>query len=146
MDDNEELPFGLVGMSREELKKELYADIPSDNESGNDSDAKDIDSQVSDEYIETREIDLESDNDCDLRPLSTFIDVRVHRQKPKWNKICNVCKPIPFSADSGPVIINADIPKPCQLFELFLIDNIIDNIIFQTNLYATQTGQGRMFA
>ncbi|KAG5878387.1 hypothetical protein JTB14_034724 [Gonioctena quinquepunctata] len=43
MDGNEELPF------REESNKELYADIPSDNESGNDSDAKDIDSEVSDE-------------------------------------------------------------------------------------------------
>ncbi|KAG5897370.1 hypothetical protein JTB14_022078 [Gonioctena quinquepunctata] len=121
MDDNEELPFRLVGMSREELNKELYADTPSDNESGNDSDDKDIDSEVSDEYIETPEIKLESDNDWDdedLRPLSTFIDFPVHRQNPKWNTFYNVCKPTPFLEDSDPVnIINADIPKPCQLFE-----------------------------
>ncbi|KAG5871119.1 hypothetical protein JTB14_036746 [Gonioctena quinquepunctata] len=123
MNENEELPFRLVGMSREQLNKELSADIPSDNESGNDLDDKDIDSEVSDEYIETPEIELESDNDWDdgdLRPFSTFKDVPVHRQKPKWNTIHNVCKPTPFLDDSGPVnIISADIPKPCQLFELF---------------------------
>lgn len=150
MDDNEQLPFRLVGMSREEFYEELYADIPSDNESENDSDDKDSDSEVPDEHIETPEIELESDNDWDdedLRPLSTFIDVPVDRQKPKWNKIYNVCKPTPFLEDSGPVniISNGDIPSPCQLFELFLSDNIIDNIVFQTNLYATQTRQGRMF-
>ncbi|KAG5885013.1 hypothetical protein JTB14_000209 [Gonioctena quinquepunctata] len=72
MDDNEELPFRLVGMSREELNKELYADIPSDNESGNDSDANDIESEVSDEYIRTPEIELENDNDWDDEDLSTL--------------------------------------------------------------------------
>ncbi|KAG5887655.1 hypothetical protein JTB14_017832 [Gonioctena quinquepunctata] len=137
MDGNEELPIRLVGMSREELNEVLYADIPSDNESENDWDAEDFDSEVSDEYIETPEIELESDNDRDneyLRTLSTFIDVPVHRQKPKCNKIYNVCKLTPFMEDSGPVnIIKADIPKPCQLFELFLSDN------------ATQTRQVRMF-
>nr|XP_023022544.1 piggyBac transposable element-derived protein 4-like [Leptinotarsa decemlineata] len=148
MDDNEELPFRLVGLSRAELYNELYADIPLGNESGNDSDDIGSDSENVNEFQNIEPpLELEIDDDWevdDLLPLSNFRDVPVVRQKPEWNKTYNVAVATHFSEDSGPVNISG-ISRPCQLFELFLSDNILDDIVFQTNLYATQTRHGRMF-
>ncbi|CAH1996242.1 unnamed protein product [Acanthoscelides obtectus] len=138
-----ELPFKLVGMTYDELLHEienLDADpIPSDSES--------IMDVSEDEYeiTERTNADLniaDTDSDSDDEPLAVLqARLRVLSSTRDWSTSTSPKSPEDFVADSGITNIVKDLesPTPGKLFQLFFDDDLLDLIVFETNLYSQQT-------
>lgn len=144
------MPFKLVGMTEKEFYKELYrglddvAEIPSDGGSNISDDDMDSNGEpeIQDCEIEIIEEDGENETDDndgfdseDNIPLSMLA-----RTKLQWSRNVSVEQPPDFNAYAGvPHFIKSmDDPTPYKLFQLFFTDDIIENLVFQTNLYCQQ--------
>lgn len=128
--------------------------IPSDSGSENDStdeidqDADASSSLVRDneepepEYVLSASDDSDSEWDAeDLVPLARLAAEMKTQKQISWDKnLANIHAPIPFSENTGLPQFIRDIPNPSPLdiFRLFITDDIINHIVFQTNLYAEQ--------
>lgn len=164
----EDLPFKLVGMTLEEFQAEImsiYEDVPSDNESVHTNDynfESDDEIEVRDTIGRGRSIfeddvpniDLHKtvlDDDFsdpeDLIPLSMLADqLRQNNvsslvySAPSWNKSNTVEESELFSKACGvpEFIKNIEAPQPSDIFRLFLNDELLELITYQTNLYAQQ--------
>lgn len=148
------LPFTLVDMTEEELLNEMYVDIPSDIES--------VVSQNSDIEEEPRDIEetllleeCESESEQTLaewlRNNPDYSSVQLPepgtcQDKPysvNWDQFQTVDRPKPFVEESGvpDFIRNMEEPTPGKLFQLFITNDLLNHIVFETNLYAQQVQQ-----
>lgn len=133
------LPFKLIGMTQDELFAEVERiydidEIPSNSESGDDSDVNDINNDIVLSAPECDESDWDADDCIPLKLLICNANMI-------WNnKHAVVNIPAPFTSDSGVSlhILNQTDHSPCSLFNNFITDAVLNNIVFQTNLYAQQ--------
>ncbi|KAJ8948600.1 hypothetical protein NQ318_007604 [Aromia moschata] len=135
-------------------RSEPNAHIPSDSGSDNDSNAEDCQNVVSPsnqdlpdgnvpEYVLSgTDDDSNSEWDAeDLQPLAQVAArIKIEKQISWEKKVTNIRMPIPFTEDTGlpQFIKNLSSPSPLEIFSLLIADDIIDHIVFQTNLYAEQ--------
>src|ERR1044072_7929800 len=125
----------------------LLDDLPSDNESlgSSDGDEEDDDDRmietvaemhISDDSNDT--IPHETNEDSDEAEASTS-----HDSKVRWSKTFKQGPSIPFTGSSGPtdIVMQLDDPSPYDLVCLFLSQDVFDLMVFQTNLYAQQSGK-----
>lgn len=153
----ESLPFRLIDMTEAELYDEVneiyesanleYLEIPpegSDNDSVAESEPEDLNIGINEPDILLSEISEESDTETeweqeDLIPLSQLQKL----YKIEWTKDNINTPPETFQNNSGLQQIVQNLPEktPYKLFKLLITDEIIDEIVFQTNLYAEQNFQ-----
>lgn len=134
----------------------IHEEIPSDQESVNDDDTIDLDSEFGNDS------DPEVDDDSDiiiqnkkkrLRVISSSSSssenspVTVERKKTPeksitWARNGSINPAGVFSSYSGPThhITNLSNPSPYDMCCQFISDDIVNSIVFQTNLYAEQQG------
>ena len=144
----EDLPFTLVDMSYDELMNEIATidqeDIPSDGESVVEDSDDDFDTgQIIQDVI----LDPSSDSDSeDGKPLS-IVQAKIkastsgYGSQRDWSKHKSPKSPENFISESGVTekVKNMESPSPGKIYQLFLDDEILDLIVFQTNLYSQQT-------
>lgn len=163
----EPLPFKLVGMTEDELYdivaeiEDDCASIPSDRGSDNDSDAEEEQEGIisgmqvdANNVLDTNEdevalsaSDSESSDEWDADdtvPLATLAQEYRNNNKISWgNDLSNIKSAEPFVSNAGlPQFIQdrADL-SPYEAFNLLITDDILNHIVFQTNLYAEQQFQ-----
>nr|XP_023025840.1 piggyBac transposable element-derived protein 4-like [Leptinotarsa decemlineata] len=144
----EPLPFTLIGMTEQELYNEInlevdameeYADIPSDSGYENDSDGVndcEITNAEAEFNFDGDNIMLSDKEDETLLPMDTWDPENLLplSQLKAMGKIqwCNgVAQDIKDLSN----------PSPYTLFCQFISDEVLNNIVFQTNLYAEQNYQ-----
>lgn len=133
----------------------LLDDIPSDNESvhstysSGDEEINDIDFQLSNEDygpVVAPAVDWDSDDDL---PLAVLVPGAKITTVPtfQWSKsVQNIVQPVPFSADSGPdVPIDAEVDCPLDIFMLLFSEELLQKLVFETNLYAFQNNTGNTY-
>ena len=136
------------GLTDKEITNIFEDDIPSGDES-----------IVSDEELCSDEIDLiesdESDAVCDSVPPVVDETLKLMTEKTmrqqahadegtvSWSKRNASSTIPPFTGQSGVTdyVKNISCPTPYKLFSLFFSDELVDMIVFQTNLYSTQMGK-----
>lgn len=119
----------------------ILANIPSDGESDDgltiDED-EEMDISTQDITTECLSNSSESEEENEDLPLSYLVPM----DKFLWKKPTTVssdCFSINnFTENVGPVNVPDDKESPIDIFECLIDKNIIENIVFQTNLYATQ--------
>lgn len=133
---------------------EQGAYVPSDIGSDNDSSADDDQDEPSTshglmpydnaepEYVLSA-MDDDSDSEWDAEDLMPLAQVaaNIESEHISWGKtLTNIHVPIPFTEDTGlpQFIKNLSNPSPLEIFSLLITDDIINHIVFQTNLYAEQ--------
>lgn len=137
--------------------------IPSDSGSDNDSsDEKDQDADwdasiglvpndEEPEYVISASDDSDSEWDAeDLVPLAQLAAEMKTGRQISWDKgLTSIQVPVPFAEDTGlpQFIKNLSNPSPLDIFSLLITDDIINHIVFQTNLYAEQkfTAKGKSY-
>ena len=162
----EPLTFKLVGMTEDELYDIISdiendcASIPSDMGSDNDSDAEEEEEQIianihknSNNFVDGNDdnkfvlsgSDDESDWDADDEvPLAKLAQILKDNKKISWSgDLSNIKSPEPFVSNSGLPQFIQDLPdlSPYEAFNLLITDDILNHIVFQTNLYAEQKFQ-----
>lgn len=166
----EALSFNLIGMTENELYDEIdriensCISIPSDCDSEADGDESESEgSSAGDapaalfDHLDVAEIvvsdygeDEPSSSDEwdaeDTVPLFTLAKRWKSNLVPTWNKcVSNIKTPDPFTADIGlPNFIRHRASlSPYEAFNLLFTDELLSDIVFQTNLYAEQTFQAK---
>lgn len=150
--------INLKGWSRAEFLKE-YDNLPSDEGSIIDTDLDeecdeiefDVIVDVEDNVQQDEIVDVFVDNsESDDSEWNIPLDQIRDRQKqlqydadPIWGQTTNILSPPDFTHYSGvtQVVRQIQDPSPYQLFKLLFDDDIINNLVFQTNLYANQKYQ-----
>ncbi|CAH1974181.1 unnamed protein product [Acanthoscelides obtectus] len=165
MNRQEPLTFKLVDMTEDELYDEIahigddFASIPSDGASDNDSDAEEetgdlqedmhvdvLENNSGDEIIVSGS-DIESPDEWDsddLVPLATLAQKCKNQRPVSWSNLTSNMKlPADFVSDSGlpRSIQDRETLNPYEAFNLLFTDDILNHIVFQTNLYAEQRYQ-----
>lgn len=141
----EELPFNLVCMRIEQLYAE-YETLPSDQESvideldRNDNQEMEIDEdgEQLDNFIETVEDESDSsdpDSNIPLSQLRISNNIQESQTIPIWNTNFMGHDIGNFTDFAGVAdIVNQVInPTPYKIFSLFITNEMIENIVFQTN-------------
>lgn len=164
------LCFNLVDMTEDELYAEIdmiendCVSIPSDRDSDNDSEAEsisegtaadvpadifdnpDVGEIVVSDYAED---ELSSSGEWDAEdtvPLFTLAKRLKNNLVTTWDKrVSNLKTQDIFTADFGlPNLIQARASfSPYEAFNLLFTDDVLQHIVFQTNLYAEQTFQAK---
>lgn len=139
------LPFRLHGMTYNDLMEEIEdMGIPSDPESivdNSDGELQETDS-TDNMILMDPEPDSDSEDDLPLSVLrSKFNPSLSLPQSRDWSKLLGPQKPDEFIGDFGitDIVKKIDNPTAGKLFQLFFTDEVLDSIIFQTNLYSQQT-------
>lgn len=138
----------------------LLADIPTGSESEDESESelevqerivKNIENEnlvVDGSHISEQNSDSDDGySDEDNIPLSQ-LQAELNRNKFVWNKtITTYCPPPVFTETVGPCNIALDEETPVDIFLCLFPITLFENIVFQTNLYATQESSknGRHF-
>lgn len=158
--DRNKLPLNLEKMTENELHELFESDEevlvpPSDLESicsNNDSDKEDADEMeifsldnennfdFVDEVDNEKNVILEWDSDDDI-PLSEVRRNIIGGKIPTWTKVDKPDRPYDFDEKTAgvPDFIKAmNDCTPFKVFQLFLSDELLDDIVYQTNLYAHQ--------
>lgn len=155
MDD---LPFRLKNWSYKDFLEEIEEMyIPSDQESVVDTDNEESElpeQNLQDEMLISDDSDVPNDDTEDLEeddiPLSILRQQIIRDRSdvqefhpPVWKKGGWVNIDPQFTHRGGPtdVIKRIESPTPYKYFNSLITDDIINYIVFQTNLYATQEGK-----
>lgn len=148
--DSVYLPFSLVGMSKAEFERELedVYSIPSDQNSVL---SDDEDENLGKVFSESEDLVLQESNESnDDESLIKYVSKNTSLPEPPvlWSQynITSAGVPDSFTHEYGLSqellqIENDDNITPYFLFSLFLTNDVIDDIAFQTNLYAEQEFQ-----
>ncbi|XP_030758601.1 uncharacterized protein LOC115884234 [Sitophilus oryzae] len=131
---------------------ESIEDIPSDVDSVVDVSEEETDMMDNTQDIIIMKLDLETDSEDDPEddlPLSVLqSQLRASSScnvgdSRDWSKTMLPEKPGDFVDDFGitDIVMNMDTPTPGKLFQLFFTDELLDFIVFQTNLYSKQTAR-----
>lgn len=148
--DSDYLPFSLVGMSKAEFERELedVYSIPSDQNSVL---SDDEDENLGKVFSESEDLVLQESNESnDDESLIKYVSKNTSLPEPPvlWSQynITSAGVPDSFTHEYGLSqellqIENDDNITPYFLFSLFLTNDVIDDIAFQTNLYAEQEFQ-----
>lgn len=141
------LDFKLVGMTKDEFYQ-LIEEIPSDQESVVSEGSYDSDTDIVQPQNDNNFILSSGESSDDDAPLSKYLPKPTKEaQKITWSTK-NINKITPrqdFTEQHGicPVLLLKEdgLLTPYYFFNLFISDEIIDDIVFQTNLYAEQEYQ-----
>lgn len=135
--------YELINMSDEEIivpPSDLESEC-SEDDVGFDVDIPTLDTN-NDLVLEDRLSDTQSDWDSDDDvPLETIRANIIRQKEPTWSRFNKPDPPCLFDETSSgvPDFIKDFIdPTPFLLFQLFVSDQLLDNIVYQTNLYAEQ--------
>lgn len=119
------------------------AEIPSDGGSIISDDDSDLDNDedCEIEIVEDTKVDSDDNGGFDSEddiPLSRWVTIR--NAPIKWRKTETITHPPCFDSHSGvpDFIKDMEDPTPYKLFQLFFTDDLIQNLVFQTNLYCQQ--------
>lgn len=149
------LPFRLKNMAYKDFLEALEMEpIPSDSESVVDDEC-DVEGDVDRPENNTVISDFESDADDILPdspeyatplipphvPVLNSIVPQNSKNSNDWSTFVAPQLPADFVAESGVTDIVKDVvdPTPCKLFQLFFNDDLLNDIVFSTNLYAQQS-------
>ena len=127
-------------------------DIPSDNESiqsncdTDDNESVDMEVDLPEDNIQllntTNEGLLNWDSEDEL-PLTAFLPVRTTAPNFTWTKsLNNIIEQAEFIETSGPNIRDHNNLEPLDIFLLLFPEELLQKIVFETNLYATQRDLG----
>lgn len=133
--------FALINDDQDE---EIFLP-PSDLESNYDGfsseeDMEDLDNRMSSPCNIVDNYDSDDDSEFNM-PLSVIKQTLIDQKKIEWSDIDSIGVPHAFSEEEVgiPSFINEMVDaSPYDLFNLFITDEMLSNIVFQTNLYAEQ--------
>lgn len=139
---DEELPFRLGGITREELMENLYldpneyVDLPSDEESNVDDIEVDEEAFVNQENIEMILEDEDSEDDIPLAEIrenlrSAEPPTPTERIPSKWSKRYTVVPPSPMIEDCSLPDFVKELDSAYKLFSLFISEELINDIVFK---------------
>ncbi|XP_049964432.1 piggyBac transposable element-derived protein 4-like [Schistocerca serialis cubense] len=128
------------GLRDEEIER-LLCEIPSDEDSTVDTtdDESDYEASIVAEAIVSSEGEVsESEEESESTPPKRAADTA-----PTWGQQFNATSGMQFDSESGPSAFIRDIddPEPIDIFEKIFPKELVQLIVFQTNLYATQSGK-----
>ncbi|XP_049940776.1 piggyBac transposable element-derived protein 4-like [Schistocerca serialis cubense] len=128
------------GLRDEEIER-LLCEIPSDEDSTVDTtdDESDYEASIVAEAIVSSEGEVsESEEESESTPPKRAADTA-----PTWGQQFNATSGMQFDSESGPSAFIRDIddPEPIDIFEKIFPKELVELIVFQTNLYATQSGK-----